>query len=165
MTCVDTFPDRPSRPVPVADPYEPWPHHAALLFPPSMRILAARPGGKDVRPGEDEYICVSCQYTLTYGSEALRKQAIKQRKAELARREKLRARAYDATHGGSHRVRRHSHDGGHGGDGDEDDEDYEDEDEDGCGDEDDDGAGRCTCGRALRKPHIEDEAEPPDKPG
>lgn len=124
-----------------------------------MKVLAARPGGKDVRPGEDENICFSCQYALFYGSEAQRKHAIKQRREELARREKLRARVYDVTHG-SNRTRRHGSDAGsNDGDdqGDEDDEDdYEDEeDDDHCAS----GHGRCTCGRALK-----DEPKPPDKP-
>lgn len=147
----------------MSDPYEPWPHHVSLLFPPPMKVLAARPGGKDVRPGEDDYICFSCQYKLFYGSEAQRKHAIKQRREELARREKLRARVYDVTHGsGSNRVRRHGSDGG-SQDGEEDEDDYEDEEDDGeDGDEDDhcgSGHGRCTCGRALN-----DEPKPPDKP-
>jgi len=125
-----------------------------------MRVLAARPGGKDVRPGEDEYICFSCQYGLFYGSEPQRKYAIKQRRAEIARRDKLRARVYDVTHG--NRSRRHSSDAGNDGEGegegdeDEDEDDYEDEEDDEpCGS----GHGRCSCGRALK-----DEPKPPDKP-
>lgn len=110
-----------------------------------MRILAARPGGHDVRPAEDDYICVSCQYALTYGSEARRKQAIRERRAELKRREKLRARVLEGAMG--HRSRRMSDDEDY-------DEDYEDEDE--CED------GRCSCGRAL-DPETGREAKPPDK--
>jgi hypothetical protein len=114
-----------------------------------MRVLAARQGGKDVRPGEDEFICFSCQYTLFYGSEAQRRHAIKQRRAEIARRDKLRARV--ATH--ATRARRAD------GAEEEDEDDYEDEDEY----DDDEGHcaahGRCTCGRALAA-----KPEPPDKP-
>lgn len=121
-----------------------------------MRILAARPGGRDIRPGDHEYICVSCQYALFYGSERLRKEAIKQRKAELARREKLRARVLEAGQG--NRSRRHSSDT-NDKDDEEDEEDYEDGDEDAEGDECHGAHGRCTCGRAIKG-----EAKPPDKP-
>lgn len=113
-----------------------------------MRILAARPGGLDVRPAEDDYICVSCQYALFYGTEARRKQAIRQRKAELKRREKLRARVLDV--GLGHRSRRLSDED----EDEDDDDDYEDE-------EDDCEHGRCSCGRPLHPPYG--EAKPPDK--
>ncbi|BEI83333.1 hypothetical protein CcaverHIS002_0312010 [Cutaneotrichosporon cavernicola] len=140
---------RPSRPIPTTNPYEPWPGHASLLFPPSMRVLAARPGGKDQRPGEDEYICWSCQYSLFYGPEALRKQAVRQRRAELKRREKLKARAREVATGT--RPYRPG--------GDDDDDDYDDE-EDEEDDDDDVCEGRCSCGRALPKC---EEDKPPDK--
>lgn len=109
-----------------------------------MRVLAARPGAKDARPGEDDYICWSCQYALFYGSEALRKNAIKQRRAEIKRREKLKARAREVATG----TRPYRP----GGD-DDDEDDEEDDDDDAC-------EGRCSCGRALPKC---EEKEPPDK--
>ncbi|KAL1413339.1 hypothetical protein Q8F55_001098 [Vanrija albida] len=138
---------RPSRPVPQEDPFAPWPSHGRYLFPPSMRVLSARVG-KAARPAEDEYICWSCEYALFYGAEAARKRAIKQRKAELRRREKLRARAYDVTHG---RARGHSHSS---------DDDYDDDED--C--DEDEGHGKCTCGRAMhRQAHEDEEAKPPDK--
>ncbi|KLT44608.1 hypothetical protein CC85DRAFT_283543 [Cutaneotrichosporon oleaginosum] len=141
---------RPSRPIPTTDPYEPWPGHSSLLFPPPMRVLAARPGGKDQRPGEDEYICWSCQYALFYGSEALRKHAIRQRRAEIKRREKLKARAREVATGT--RPYRPG--------GDDDDEDYDDEEDEEDDDDDDACEGRCSCGRALPKC---EEDKPPDK--
>lgn len=144
------MPDRPSRPIPTSNPYEPWPGHAALLFPPPMRVLAARPGAKDTRPGEDDYICWSCQYALFYGSEALRKQAVRQRRAEIKRREKLKARAREVAMG-----TRPYRPGGDDDDDYDDEEEEEDDDEDEC-------EGRCSCGRALPKC---EEDKPPDKDG
>ncbi|TXT15619.1 hypothetical protein VHUM_00122 [Vanrija humicola] len=141
---------RPSRAVSHESPYTSWPSHNRYLFPPSMRLLSARRGEKPAqRPAEDEYICWSCEYALFYGAEAARRHAIKQRKAELRRREKLRARAHDVAYG---RIRRPHTD---------DDDEYDDEEDDGCSDEE--GHGKCTCGRAIHQPHEEGEAKPPDK--
>ena len=143
MSCEAVTPlttDRPSRTVsPHDDPYDSYPQHSYLLFSPPMRLLSARPQRKTAPlPGgaavpqvthtapEDDYICCFCETALFFGTEKARKSAIRQRRAEIKRRETIRAKAKNVVEGrASFRI---------------DDYDYGDAD-DHCGD--DDGHGRC----------------------
>jgi len=123
---------------------------SSLLFPSPTKFLAARPKRKTANlPGtnssippvnptstaippnskvDEEYVCCFCEHALFYSTEAARKRAIKDRKKELRRKEKIQARAKDVIEG-----RRRNEEG--------EDEDWDDE----C-DEDEDEAryGKCT---------------------
>jgi hypothetical protein len=135
--------DRPSRSVsPHDDPYEPYPLQSSLLLPPPMRLLSARPQRKtaplpgaapvaqQVRPAEDDYICCFCEMALFFGSEKLRKRAIRSRRAELKRKEAIKTKAKNVAKGkGMFRD-------------DDDDDDYDDDYEDDC--QDGAGCGRCA---------------------
>lgn len=81
------------------DPNEPYPHHASLLFPPSMAFLSVRPNANRVRPAEDDYICSFCEYDLFYGSEKLRRAAIRRRKREIKRKENIKNKAKNVAEG------------------------------------------------------------------
>ncbi|KAL7422421.1 hypothetical protein Q5752_003069 [Cryptotrichosporon argae] len=159
---VDNY--KPSRTPTGGDPFEPWPHHANLLFPPSMRLLSARPQRKKAplpgaakpsppapeRPAEDDFLCCFCEVALYYSTEQSRRRAIRARRKELQRREALRTKARNVAEG---RSRLHSHSD------DEDESDF-----DGYEDEECDDHGRCTCGRAIRPKRADgDEPAAPDK--
>lgn len=135
-----SLPDRPNRKAAThIDPYEPYPHHESLLFPPPMRLLAAVPQRKTaplpgtisetrpVRPAEDDFICCFCEIDLFYSSEKVRKRAIRRLKEERRRKEHIRSKAKDVAEGKGTLKDEES--------------DY-DEDEEWCGDED--GHSRCT---------------------
>lgn len=137
-------PDRPSR-----LPSYAW--HASVLFPPSLRFLAAR-NRFPVR--ENEYICFPCEVALYYASEGARRRAVSARYRALARFDpRLRRRRRK----GRCTARRDGVDGED--EYDDDDDEYDDDDgeyDDGDGGEhagaDGDagahwtqGGGRCTC--------------------
>ena len=132
-------PDRPSRKVlNPTDPYEPWPHHEFLLFPPPMRMLATRPqrktaplpgaapGPQPTRAAEDDFICTFCEIDLFFSTEKARKRAIRRLKAERKRKENIRNKAKDVADGKGTLK--------------DDESDFDDDYS--CGD--DDGTGRCT---------------------
>lgn len=130
-------PDRPSR-----LPSYAW--HASVLFPPSLRFLAAR-NRLPVR--ENEYVCFPCEVALYYASEASRRRAVSARFRALARFDpRLRRRRRK----GRCTARRAEGEAGEEYDDEEydDDEEYGDEGEDGEGGEEGHWAqsgGRCTC--------------------
>lgn len=132
--------DRSSRKFANAtDPYEPWPHHEFLLFPPPMRMLATRPqrktapmpgaapGPQPIRAAEDDFICTFCELDLFFGTEKARKRAIRRLKAERKRKENIRNKAKDVADGKGTLK--------------DDESDFDDDYS--CGE--DDGTGRCTC--------------------
>ncbi|ORY35486.1 hypothetical protein BCR39DRAFT_591955 [Naematelia encephala] len=144
---------------PQGDPFEPYPHHESLAFPPPMRLLAVRPPSKAtsvsgqpnpvrlVRPSEDDFICWFCEYELFFGSENARRRAVRRLRAEVRRKESIKAKAKNVAEGrGNLRE----------------DEESFDEDDDECGD--DHSHGRCSCGRAIHGAHkMEPHKKPPDR--
>ncbi|WVR09533.1 hypothetical protein IAU60_006602 [Kwoniella sp. DSM 27419] len=152
---VDNY--RPTRMVsPHSNPYEPYPHHLTLLSPPSMMFLAARPRPKGsvatdelytVRPGEDEYICSVCEYDLYYGSEKLRRAAVRRRKREIKRKQTIQNRAKNVAEGKG-KIDEDEDDYETGEDGDE-------EDHSGCHD-----CVRCSCGRWISRPKPDKDPDP-----
>ena len=131
--------DRPARKaLAQSDPYEPYPHHASLLFPPPMRLLATGPQRKTAplpgsaptsrpsRAAEDDFVCCFCEIDLFFGSENARKRAIRRMKAERRRKDNIRNKAKDVAEGKGTLK--------------DDETDFEDDYS--CGD--DDGTGRCT---------------------
>lgn len=127
--------------MPSINPNEPYPHHVSLLFPPPMSLLAARPQRKTVplpgqqaesqpvRAGEDDFICTFCEIELFFGTETMRRRAIRRIKVEMKRKDRVRSKAKGVADGTS-RLKNV-----------EDEEEYDDEKEDGCAG---DAAGRCT---------------------
>lgn len=122
--------DRSTRTVnPTGDPNEPYPHHASLLFPPSMAFLSARPGGAQrVRASEEDFICAFCEYDLFYGTERQRRAAIRSRKQELRRKAIIKNKAKSVADGRGGKE-----------------EEYDDDDGDEGGEEcEDQGYGKCS---------------------
>ena len=69
-----------------------------------MRLLAARPATKDgpsipIRPLEDDFVCFFCEYALYYGSEQLRRKAIRAIRAEIKRKEAIKIKAKNVAEG------------------------------------------------------------------
>lgn len=114
-----------------------------MLFPPSLRFLAAR-NRFPVR--ENEYICLPCEVALYYSSESSRRRAVSARFRMLARFDpRLRRRRRKG------RCTAPRGDGGEEYDEEYDDEEYEEgeEGEEDVGEEGEghwtQGGGRCTC--------------------
>lgn len=125
----------------VGDPFEPYPWHGSLLFPPPMKFLAARPkswfaaGQAPIaRPAEDDYLCCLCEYELFFGSEQARRRAIRRRREELRKKNDIKARAKNVTEGKGKLGR-------------------EDEEEDDGYDDDEDGGDEADVADALDVPH------------
>jgi hypothetical protein len=128
-----------SRTILSGDSSEPYPHHASLLFPPPMRLLAARPQRKiapmsgsttqsqPVRASEEDYVCCFCEMDLFYGTETARRRAIRRLKAEQKRKEQIKIKAKNVAEGKGTLK--------------DEEDDYED-DEEWCGEGD--AQGRCT---------------------
>ncbi|RXK35069.1 hypothetical protein M231_07689 [Tremella mesenterica] len=145
---------------PQNEPFESYASHANMLFPPPMRFLSARPRRKTaplpgappivpIRPAEDEYTCCFCDYALFFGSEKLRKWAIRERRREIKKKDVIKQKAKNVAEGKPMN------------DGQEDD--YDDDDD--CED-DEEHDERCTCGRAINKRRVrvrppESDKDPP----
>ena len=113
-----------------------------MLFPPPMKFLAARPQRKTaplpgqpapvpIRPSEDEFTCCFCYYALYFGSEKLRKWAIRERRREIKRKDAIKQKAKNVAEG-------------KGMNDDEEEDDYDDDEDDMSCEDDEDHDERCT---------------------